>query len=623
MPMTELSAMRTAATRAGGSRHGRQDRPTASAAGGALALLLALALPMGLGAAPPAAEPVVIEADLRVPTRDGIELSARVWRPGGDGRHTVVMQHTPYLSDETHDRAMKFVAAGFAYASVDRRGRGTSGGAFRPMEGGGPDGVDAARWLAGRPWSDGRVATMGGSYRGTTQWQALADDPTAIHAAVPTASAYPGWDFPQARGIFLSFIAPWLAYVDGRSGHSQWFADSALWQSHFKRVWRGEIPYADLARASGAPQAHFERWLAHPGYDAYWRALNPTGAQYAAIDRPILSITGYFDGDQDGAMRYYEEHQAHAAPAARDRHWLLIGPWSHAGTRSPTAEVGGLKFDDAALLDIDALQIAWFRHVLDGAARPEPLADRVTYYVMGAETWHSAPSLAAIAPHTLSLQLSGGGLPATDVFRSGRLQAQPAGDEPPSAYRHDPLDTTAGPSPANLFEFAGHPRALAGNQLFFHSDPLATTQTVCGRMAFEASLEIDVPDTDILVEVFQITPGNEVRWLGRDYQRARFRRGTDSEVPATPGAVETWRFGRFWWTCRELEQGSRLRLVVAPLDTPDLQKNFNSGGRIGFETAKDARVATVRLHHSAEHPSVLRLPVVEAPHQKSGQQTSE
>jgi len=52
--------------------------------------------------------------------------------------------------------------------------------------------------------------------------------------------------------------------------------------------------------------------------------------------------------------------------------------------------------------------------------------------------------------------------------------------------------------------------------------------------------------------------------------------------------------------------------VVAPLDIPDLQKNFNSGGRIGFETADDARVATVRLHHSARHPSVLHLPVVEA-----------
>jgi len=103
---------------------------------------------MATGTAPPApaTAPVIIESDLRVPTRDGIELSVRVWRPVGDGRHTVVMQHTPYLSDETHDRAMKFVAAGFAYASVDRRGRGTSGGTFRPLEGGGPGGVDAARW---------------------------------------------------------------------------------------------------------------------------------------------------------------------------------------------------------------------------------------------------------------------------------------------------------------------------------------------------------------------------------------------------------------------------------------------------------------------------------------------
>lgn len=103
---------------------------------------------MATGTAPPApaTAPVIIESDLRVPTRDGIELSVRVWRPVGDGRHTVVMQHTPYLSDETHDRAMKFVAAAFAYASVDRRGRGTSGGTFRPLEGGGPGGVDAARW---------------------------------------------------------------------------------------------------------------------------------------------------------------------------------------------------------------------------------------------------------------------------------------------------------------------------------------------------------------------------------------------------------------------------------------------------------------------------------------------
>lgn len=579
------------------------------------ALLLALAPLMASADTPPDPAPVIVEPALRIPTRDGIELAVRIWRPEGDGRHTVVMQHTPYLSDETHERAMKFVRAGFAYASVDRRGRGNSGGEFRPMEGGGPDGTEAARWLAARPWSNGQVATMGGSYRGMLQWQALADDPTAIRAAAPTAAAYPGWDFPQPRGILLSFIAPWLAYVDGRTGNGNWLGDSTLWQGHFERAWRGDIPFADLARASGAPQGTFGRWLAHPSYDAYWQAMNPTPSQYAAIDVPVLSITGYFDGDQEGTLRYYREHLEHATPDARARHWLLIGPWSHAGTRYPTAELGGLKFDQAAVLDIDRLQIDWFRHVLDAAPRPESLPGRVTYYVMGAETWRSAPSLEAVARHTLSLQLSSGGLPADDVFRSGRLQHASSGAEPPSVYRFDPRRTSQRPAPlpAAEFDYTAQGNALDGNQLFFHSDPLPGTRTLCGQMSFDASIEVDVPDTDIQVEVYQITPDNEIRWLGRDYQRARFRRGMATEQLAMPGAIETWRFDRFWWTCRELEQGSRLRLVVGAVDTPELQRNFNSGGRIGFETIKDARVATVRLHHSAGYPSVLHLPVVEAP----------
>lgn len=266
---------------------------TATASTWRLPLLAILAIAAGSDLTTPRAATaaefpaVTIDADLRVPMRDGIELAARVWRPADAGRHPLVMQHTPYLSDETHDRARKFVAAGFAYVSLDRRGRGTSGGVFQPLEGGGPDGVDAARWLATQPWSDGRVATMGGSYRGMLQWQALAEDPTVIHAAVPTASVYPGWDFPQPRGIFLSYMAQWLAFVDGRAGNPQWFGDSDLWRGHYDRVWRGEVPFAELADISGAPRAWFQRWLAHPGYDTFWQALNPTAAQYAAIDRPI------------------------------------------------------------------------------------------------------------------------------------------------------------------------------------------------------------------------------------------------------------------------------------------------------------------------------------------------
>lgn len=569
---------------------------------------------------PPPPEPAPelamrIEPDARIPMRDGVELSARIWRPDKAGRFPVVMVHTPYLSDETHTRARKFVAADYVYVSVDRRGRGTSGGDYWPLERVGTDGADIVAWLAQRSWSDGRVVSRGGSYRGMAQWQTLAQAPPALRAAVPTAAVYPGWDFPQPRGIFLSYMAQWLAFTAGRAPNPQIFGDSYYWREKYLRVYRDEVPFAGLAALSGAPAERFERWLAHPGYDDYWRGLNPTPQQYARITQPILTITGYFDGDQLGALRYYGEHLRHGTAAARGRHLLLIGPWSHGGTRTPEKTVDGLTIDEKALLDMDRLHIAWFDHLLRGKPRPKELADRVTYYVLGAEEWRSAADLDAIAPHTWTLYPSAAGTAADGVFASGRLLPAPADDEPPSQYRFDPrIDTQPADwasRPPREDAFVSQEYALQPNRLFFHSAPLPSARTVCGRISFDASLEVDVPDTDVEAAVYAIGRDGESVWLGSDMIRARFRHGMEREQPATPGAIETWRFDRFWWTCRRLDAGTRLRLVIGAVDTPQLQKNYQTGSRIGFERARDARPATVRLHHDRQHPSVLRLPVIE------------
>jgi predicted acyl esterase len=53
-----------------------------------------------------------------------------------------------------------------------------------------------------------------------------------------------------------------------------------------------------------------------------------------------------------------------------------------------------------------------------------------------------------------------------------------------------------------------------------------------------------------------------------------------------------------------------LRLIISSLNTPGLQKNYNSGGVVAEETAKDARTAAIKLYHDAKHPSSLELPIV-------------
>lgn len=566
-------------------------------------------------------KPTIVRMDMlvnqRVPMRDGVTLAARVWKPVGDGRYPVVMVQTPYLSDETHLRARKFVAAGYVYVSVDRRGRGTSEGKFVPLADSGRDGADAIAWLARQPWSDGRIVTRGGSYRGMVQWQTLAQAPSALVAAVPTASVYPGWDFPAPRGIPLPYMASWLAFTEGTARNALVFRDSLYWRDKFLRVHRGEVTFDQLARISGAPEGHFQRWLAHPGYDEYWRSINPKPAQYAKMTPPILSITGYFDGDQEGALRYYEEHQRFAPKARAQQHVLLIGPWDHAGTRSPRKSVGGLEFNPRSVLDLDALHIEWFDHVLRGRRRPKALAGRVNYYVIGAEEWRSAPSLDAVADEEWTLYLSSGGAAMDSLFASGKLIEEESSDDGPSRFRFDPRidrepeDWATREPPQD--GYISQDDALRPDRLFFHSEPMTRSRTVCGRINLEAQISIDVRDTDVEANLYELTARNRLRWLGGDRMRARFRKGYDRERLAKPGALDTWNFNRFWWTCRRLEVGSRLRLVIGPSDSPAWQKNYNTGGRIGFERPSDAQVATITLHHSRDRPSILRLPTASSP----------
>jgi predicted acyl esterase len=55
--------------------------------------------------------------------------------------------------------------------------------------------------------------------------------------------------------------------------------------------------------------------------------------------------------------------------------------------------------------------------------------------------------------------------------------------------------------------------------------------------------------------------------------------------------------------------GARLRLTIAPFNSPNYQKNYNTGGRIGYERLEDARTANIKIFHDEERKSCLTLPL--------------
>src|SRR5260370_13991171 len=125
------------------------------------------------------------------------------------------------------------------------------------------------------------------------------------------------------------------------------------------------------------------------------------------------------------------------------KHYLIVGPWDHAGTRTPKKELGGITFNEASVLDLNKLHTEWYDWTMKSGARPAFLKKRVAYYVMGAEEWKYADSLETLANDKLTLYLGSNGR-AGAIFHSGSLANEKKAGPAADSRVYDPLDTRTG-----------------------------------------------------------------------------------------------------------------------------------------------------------------------------------
>lgn len=557
---------------------------------------------------------VQLQWGIEIPVADGTELNGTLYRPNDPSgqRLPAIVTITPYISDRYHPDALYFARNGFAFLIVDTRGRGNSGGEFRPLGiEDGTDGRDIVEWIADQPWSNGKVGMRGGSYGGYNQWATARYFPEHLTTIVPIASPHHGTDFPMNYNVQYPYVIRWLTLTSGVTPQGRLFGDSDFWNRKFREYHTSGIAFEALDELVGNPSPHFDDWVAHPLHDDYWAARVPAAEDYARFELPILTITGYYDGDQPGAMEYYRRHMRHGSEAGKANHFLILGPWDHSGTRMPKQEFGGIEFGDAAMFDAFQLDRDWYRWAMGDGERPEFIKDRVTYFVAGANEWKGAKSLEDIADAELVYNLQSAG-PADGLFHSGTLSTKAPVSADVDQYVYDPLDTSKTEIELGDDYIIDPQELLAtdGDGLVYHSQPFAEAAEISGYPRFEAWIEMDVPDTDINVTLYEVLADGTSIALTGETKRARFRRSLTEETLMTPGEVEHFVFENFYFFSRQIAKGSRLRLFIRPANLVDKQRNYNSGGVVSKETAEDARTATVKLHMGPDTPSRLMLPAV-------------
>jgi uncharacterized protein len=285
----------------------RLDRPwrRPGAAGYALRRIPGLLRPPVIVDEPDAGTVQVLR-DLPAATRDGTVLRVNVVLPPAGGPFPVLMSAHPYGKDELPHRfgrgwqvSIQFrmlrqtspvrissltgweapdpawwAAQGYAVASCDLRGAGTSQGQADLMsDQEGEDVYDLIEWAATQPWSNGAVGLTGVSYLAISQWKAAALSPPHLMA-----------------------ICPWEGFTDA---YRDMACPGGIAESGFTRMWAlslRRVRQRDRFRA----QQH-----RHPLRDDWWCSLVPA---LENISVPALICGSFSDNNlhSRGSIRGWE-----------------------------------------------------------------------------------------------------------------------------------------------------------------------------------------------------------------------------------------------------------------------------------------------------------------------------
>jgi uncharacterized protein len=531
-----------------------------------------------------------IDRDVRIRTTDGGTVCALVVRPRSlPDRLPALLNFTIYANPGTMmDEARRTASNGYAGVEGLTRGKGCSPDPPVPYEKDGADAAAVIDWIARQEWSDGRVGMYGGSYEGFTQWAAAKHRPRALKALMPSVTAAPGIDVPMEGNVFQSFVYYWPFYTTtNKTLDDAPYNDRARWW-RMERAWYvAGTAYRGMDKIDGTPNPFFDRWLDHPGYDAYWRSMIPYRKEFAGIDIPVLTTTGYYDGGQIGALYYFAQHHLFRPGA---EHYLLVGPYDHVwGQRgtvgrlgSPLTSLQGYEIDPVARIDLGELRYQWFDFIFKGKPRPALLKDKVNYEVMGADEWRHVPTLAAMENQTLRLHLS----PARHGGDYGLSARQP----PAGAFVSQKVDLADRTDVDRAVPGGGivDKEVDRGSAILFVSDPFAKPFELSGLFSGRLDLVVNKKDLDFAVELYELTARGEYFQLSYFMGRASYLRDRERRHLLTPGRRQrlVFRSGRL--TARRFQPGSRLVAVLRVLKSPAAQINYGTGKDVSDETVADA-----------------------------------
>ena len=521
---------------------------------------------------------------VHTPMRDGVVLLGDHFAPRTDTPRGTILIRTPYgrgfPTSALNGRL--FAARGYHVVIQSVRGTFGSGGTFRPMAQEIEDGADAIGWLREQPWFDGRLATLGGSYLGWTQWSALREPPPELRTAVVYVGPHDFREAVYGTGAFtLGDFLGWSDQVARQEdGGNLRRVLSLMTASRRLRPARTGLPMPDAAESVLRGRAPWYReWLAHPDGDDPWWEPYRAGAALERLTSPVLLIGGWQDLFLEQTIQQYEVLRSRDVEVA-----LTVGPWTH------------LELGTSGSAVITRETLAWLdQHMAGGPAdRKSP----VHVHRTGEGRWHDLPCWPPPTENvTFHLGADRALTPAEATSVTGATA--PADPARTVTFRYDPANPTPTVGGRTLTGSMGvkdnRARESRPDVVTFTSAPLHGTVDVSGSPTLDLMIAVDPPHADVFVRLCDVDE------RGRSRNFSDLLRRLDPTVP--PGQVQhlTLTLDPCF---HRLPSGHRLRLQISGGAFPRYARNLGTPGTPA--EGRDLHPSWHTIHCPA---STLTLPV--------------
>jgi len=560
---------------------------------------------------------VRIEKGVDAPMRDGVRLSADVFRPDAPGKFPVILIRTPY-DKEGYSRYSSFpdYAAGKGYVVIvqDVRGRYGSEGEFLPYVQEIEDGYDSVEWAAALPYSSGKVGTQGCSYLGAVQWQLATASPPHLVAIFPQCT------FANARHFFFfggAFDLSWISWLNGRlpdikkrrgiegkeaspeEARNEWTQNKWKWLSY--------LPLRNFPLLKEFCP-YYDEWLSHPDDGSYWDFAN-VEKKYGQVEVPAYNLTGWFDdgyGQPGASLNFLGMKKNGKTKEAREGQKLIIGPWTHC---NPGTKAGDIDFGSEAAIDLNELVLRWFDFWLKGIDNGILSEPPIKIFVMGSNRWRYEQEWPLTRTEYTPYYLhSLGG--ANSLNGNGTLDRRAPASENPDFYIYDPSN----PVTDFHFEESGprdqRPIEIRNDVLVYTSEPLAADLEVTGPITAEIWASSSAKDTDFVVKIMDVYPDGYSQNITPQLSgilRARYRESESSPILLTPGKIYKFDIG-LMYTSQVFKKDHRIRIAVTSSYFPHIDRNPNTGHPFGED--QEAVRAEQKIYHDKIFSSRIILPEI-------------